>query len=274
MNVLLTNDDGHRSPLLELFIDALERAGCRLTIVVPKVEQSWKGKSLTRYEPVTAEATTLFGRNAIMVSGTPADCINLAVFHLCREKPDLIASGINLGLNTGTAFVFCSGTVGACLEGNILGIPAVAVSQELDEDVHRCWIGGENFPATTLERLRCEQGAVLDGLIDALIKDRRCLDKPITWNVNLPFRLADNYEIKRTRLARIRYGSFFSSRQYWYQCGLQEIKTESDPQTDSGALKLGNVSITPLNLHDFGQSFEDEAIAAAERVIARIRSED
>ncbi|MBN1141928.1 MAG: 5'/3'-nucleotidase SurE, partial [Deltaproteobacteria bacterium] len=101
MEILLTNDDSHRSPLFQFIIEHLDALG-RLTIVVPKEEQSWTGKSITRFKHLYVDEIALFGRGAFCLDGTPADCINWGIYHLYEgRRPDLVVSGINIGLNTG-----------------------------------------------------------------------------------------------------------------------------------------------------------------------------
>ncbi len=131
MKILITNDDSHRSPLLQFAISYFSRFG-DVSIVVPLHEQSWTGKCVTRFDPVHAQEVELFGRKAFTVSGRPADCVNVGVYNLLDQRPDLVVSGINAGFNMGIGFVLSSGTVGACLEANIADIPAIALSQSFD----------------------------------------------------------------------------------------------------------------------------------------------
>ena len=59
------------------------------------------------------------------MTGTPADCVNLGIYNLLESKPDIVVSGVNLGFNTGLGFLLASGTVGACFEANIAGLPGL-----------------------------------------------------------------------------------------------------------------------------------------------------
>ena len=81
MRILLTNDDSHDSPLFLMIIQMLQELG-ELTIVVPAQEQSWKGKSMTRFGELYVDRIDLHGTAAWSVSGTPADCVNLAIAKL------------------------------------------------------------------------------------------------------------------------------------------------------------------------------------------------
>ena len=94
-----------------------------MTVVCPDQERSATGHGLTLQTPIRAErADELFAPDitAWACSGTPADCMKLALFELVEEKPDLVLSGINHGPNLGTD-VFCSGTVAAAMEGTLEG---------------------------------------------------------------------------------------------------------------------------------------------------------
>jgi 5'-nucleotidase len=97
-----------------------------LTIVVPEEEQSWTGQSISRFRYLYLDTVMLRDGQAYCVDGTPADCINLGIYHVLQQKPDLVGSGINIGINAGLGFALSSGTIGACLEANIAGIPAIA----------------------------------------------------------------------------------------------------------------------------------------------------
>ena len=122
-HLLLTNDDGIDSPLFELLINALQPYG-DLSIAVPAQEQSWQGKSMTRHGHVDVEQTQIAGHPAFAIGGTPADCVNISLYNLLDRKPDLVVSGINVGLNAGLSLVWASGTVGACLKAISPAYPA------------------------------------------------------------------------------------------------------------------------------------------------------
>ncbi len=127
MRILLVNDDGYSSPALIPTIEVLERLG-EVTTVVPYNQQSWTSKSNTRHlVSIKRRDLNIEGRKIITLDGTPADCANYGLF-LDSEFPDILISGANVGHNTGLAAFFSSGTVGAALEGLLLGIPSISVS--------------------------------------------------------------------------------------------------------------------------------------------------
>ncbi|MGI9603190.1 MAG: 5'/3'-nucleotidase SurE, partial [Acidimicrobiales bacterium] len=123
--ILLTNDDGVESPALGPIATQLTQLA-PVRIVVPDRERSWIGKAMSRFEPVTTTEHRIDDHLAVAVSGYPADCAQLGVRSLFPTPPALVVSGINIGANHGTSYVSASGTIGAALEGAMVGIPAIA----------------------------------------------------------------------------------------------------------------------------------------------------
>ena len=125
--ILITNDDGIDAESLYLLKDALsEFADC--IIVAPDSQRSASGHAVSLGGYIQAEKVYKNGEFiGYKVSGTPVDCVKLALCALVDEKPDLIVSGVNIGPNTGISVIY-SGTVGAAREGTISGIPSVAAS--------------------------------------------------------------------------------------------------------------------------------------------------
>jgi 5'-nucleotidase len=130
LRILLSNDDGVFAEGIQCLAAEAASRGHRVTVVCPDQERSATGHGLTLQTPLRAErADQLFaqGVRAWACSGTPSDCVKLALFRLLDEPPDLVLSGINHGPNLGTDVLY-SGTVSAAMEGTIEGLPALAVS--------------------------------------------------------------------------------------------------------------------------------------------------
>ena len=130
LRILISNDDGVFADGIRTLANAAAKRGHQVTVVCPDQERSATGHGLTLQSPIRAERADELFSNKITAwgcSGTPADCVKLALFELLKEKPDLVLSGINHGPNLGTD-IFCSGTVAAALEGTLEGIPSLAVS--------------------------------------------------------------------------------------------------------------------------------------------------
>ena len=130
LKILISNDDGVFAGGIRTLANAALARGHQVTVVCPDQERSATGHGLTLQTPIRAErADELFddGVVAWACSGTPSDCVKLALFSLLEEWPDLVLSGINHGPNLGTDVLY-SGTVSAAMEGTIEGLPALAVS--------------------------------------------------------------------------------------------------------------------------------------------------
>ena len=253
MHILLTNDDSHASPLFRFAIDILKPLG-RVTIVVPKEEQSWTGKSMTRFKPLILDEIRLEDDVAYCLDGTPADCANVGVYHTCEPRPDLVVSGINIGVNAGLSFFFSSGTIGACLEANIAGVPAIALSQALDRDVFRAWTERRQMPEVTVARLREQTAALLGGVFQKLLARPDFFSQPVTWNVNLPFTAAPHWEIAPTVLGHTMYGSCFNKVGDQFRHGLELPEADARDAADGEVLRRGHVSITCIDIRTFAQT--------------------
>jgi 5'-nucleotidase len=253
MKFLLTNDDSHISPLLGFIIAKLRSLG-ELVVVVPKREQSWRGKALTRFSAVHEEQIELFGHPAFTIDGTPADCTNIGIHHLCGGRPDVVVSGINAGLNAGMGFIFSSGTVGACLEGNIAGIPGIALSQAFDTETMNRYAAEYALPLETHARLEAQTGPLLDRIFEVFLGEATTLlAEPVTWNINLPFEAHSACELRATSMARSTYGSYFARTELHYEHRLRDIQTDLEDGNDIHTLRAGHVSISRLDMRVFGR---------------------
>ena len=131
MKVLLTNDDGIQARGLHAIRRALlELPGVELSVIAPNSNRSASARSITTRAPMWVEEVEFGdGTSGFATDGTPVDCVRFAKLGLVEFEPELIVSGINHGGNLGDDITY-SGTVAAALEGAILGVPAVAVSQQ------------------------------------------------------------------------------------------------------------------------------------------------
>ena len=129
MKILISNDDGIFAPGVRTLTSAIAGAGHQVTVVCPDRERSGTGHAITINQPIRAEPMDLFDRKVLAwsCSGTPADCVKLAISSLLDSPPDLTISGINHGPNLGTDLIY-SGTVSAAMEGLLEGIPSIAIS--------------------------------------------------------------------------------------------------------------------------------------------------
>ena len=224
--ILVTNDDGVHSEGIKLLADALAPLG-EVTVVAPIQEASAIGHALTLRRPLRIDTIS---PGVYAVDGTPTDCINIAITHVLRSKPDLIVSGINKGWNLGDDVTY-SGTVAGALEGALLAIPSIAVSaQRVRDDT-------EFGPSAKAAALAA--AAVLE----------RGLPKFTLLNINVP--KGPNRGFKVTVQARRNHITVVSERTdprhrayYWIEEG--ENEWEPHDRSDYQAVREGFISVTPL----------------------------
>lgn len=131
MKILLSNDDGYRADGLRCLQRALADVG-DVTVVAPDRNRSGASHSLTLDAPIRVRCDD---DGVFCVTGTPTDCVHLAVTGLVSQEPDIVVSGINAGPNLGDDVLY-SGTVAAAMEGRFLGLPAIAVSLASQSPTH------------------------------------------------------------------------------------------------------------------------------------------
>jgi 5'-nucleotidase len=253
MNILLTNDDSHASPLFRFAIDFLQTLGA-VTIVAPQEEQSWTGKSMSRFKPLSLKKMCLQNNAAYCLDGTPADCVNMGIHHVCDSPPDLVVSGINIGVNVGVGYLFSSGTIGACLEANIAGIPAIALSQLLGRPAFQAWMQQQRLPDDELSRLRTQTMNLLGQVFETLLAQPDFGRQPVTWNVNLPDTAVPDWRLVSTVLGHSMYGSVFKpvGERFRHESGLAHTDMRDD--ADETVVRQGQVSVTRIDIRELAQT--------------------
>ena len=130
-HALVTNDDGIESVFLHRLVDAL-LPDFDVSVAAPAFEQSWIGRAVSRHGEVEViRSPSIFpaGVDAWAISGTPTDCVNIALGNLISKQPDIVLSGINIGYNTTETLILSSGTIAGAIEGALWGLPAIAFSK-------------------------------------------------------------------------------------------------------------------------------------------------
>ncbi|WP_339045643.1 5'/3'-nucleotidase SurE [Candidatus Mesenet endosymbiont of Agriotes lineatus] len=152
MKVLLTNDDGFGSAGITLLYEIVSELKfvSEIWIVAPSVDMSGCSRSLNLRKPIQVNC---LGERKYSVSGTPAECVILALNKIMNKKPDLILSGINHGLNVGNDVSY-SGTIAAAMEGTTLSIPSIALSQMYSSDHSQIkWESAKSFAPDIISKL-------------------------------------------------------------------------------------------------------------------------
>ena len=246
-SLLIVNDDGAESPMLPPMAEKLSRLGS-VRIAVPETEQSWQGKAMTRFGRIKVRSLPGMGVEAFAVSGTPADCVNLAVHHLLPEPPDWIVSGINIGVNSGTGFIINSGTVGAALEGALQSVPSVAFSTYLPPEWFAEWLehrtlehpGARRVIDTTTTRM----AAMMAQLIASGLPPEAMI-----LNINFPGEVDGGTPVRWVPAQFSRYGKVFRpDGDGFVPAAKIEVQGENGGDSDRSVLQAGAISVTPLSL--------------------------
>lgn len=255
MRILITNDDGMNAPGLVALENAASRLGAEVFVVAPEREQSAQSHAITIRQPVFTHRLPLTHGETlrIAVSGTPCDCVRLAMIKLLDVKPDLVLSGINHGGNLGWN-VFHSGTVSAAAEGHAFGVPSIAFSlANWTRDVE--WGGLDQLAAGLIKRLLLAKHSRTDWL----------------YNVNIPPVAFDQIRgVRLTRQNPMVKGDNFLEREapdgrkyYWpvWDEVTAAREQQTDPELDTVAIREGFISITPLRyeVSDLDESRIEEA---------------
>lgn len=253
--ILVTNDDGIHAEGLEVLAEAMQSLG-EVVVCAPESERSGSSHAITLHTHLRAHP--LRG-GWWRVSGTPVDCVYLAIHHLCSRRPDLVVSGINPGFNLGTD-VFYSGTVGGAAEGYLRGVSAMAISA--DRGVDPRW-------AMPVSR----------ELARAILADRRHL---MLVNVNVPGieghasvaterieGVAATVPVAVTRLGNRVYEDMVDPRtdpmgRPYYWIGGPPTRGEDSTGDDTHAVRRGTISVTPLEMNITASS-----LGPAECLLAR-----
>jgi 5'-nucleotidase len=232
--ILVTNDDGISAPGIRNLVEAVKGLG-KVVVVAPDKPQSGMGHAITIGNPLRLQHMphVFEGVEAWSCSGTPVDCVKLAVDKVLRRKPDLCLSGINHGANHSINVIY-SGTMSAAVEAAIESIPSIGFSL-LDYSVE-----ADFGPARKYVRMIVEQ--VLS----------RPMDKHLILNVNFP--AVPDSLIKGVKICRQAYAKYEedfverndpNSRKYYWLTG-KFVNFDRGRDTDVWALEHNYVSVVPV----------------------------
>ena len=232
MKILISNDDGFQAPGIVALHDALKEIA-EVEVVAPEHNNSAKSNALTLAAPLYVQTAHNGFR---YVTGTPADCVHIALKGLLDYRPDLVVSGINNGANMGDDTIY-SGTVGAAMEAYLFGIPAIAFSQ-----IEKGWA---HIDAAARAARR---------LVEQIEREQMLGGNAFLLNVNVPNLPFDELKsVQVCRLGRrhaaekvITQDSPRGETMYWI-AGAGGAK-DSGEGTDFHATAAGHIALTPLQI--------------------------
>ncbi|MBU4530707.1 MAG: 5'/3'-nucleotidase SurE [Hoeflea sp.] len=251
MRILITNDDGIHAEGLEVLERIARTLSDDVWIVAPETDQSGLAHSLTLSEPLRLRKVR---DKTYALRGTPTDCVIMAVRSLMDPGPDLVLSGVNSGQNVADDVTY-SGTVAGAMEGTLLGVRSIAMSQAYN------WSDGRIVP-----------WVVAETLAPALLKKLVAIDLPqgTLLNVNFPNCAADEVKgVVVTDQGQLTHALSIEERQdgrgfpyFWLKFGRRDFSPEAN--SDIKAISNGYISVTPLKLDLTNHAVQEKLAAALE----------
>ncbi len=236
MRILLTNDDGVEAYGLALLYDLARTLSDDVWVCAPVIEQSGKGRGVTLHDPLRVKR---LGDKRFAVSGTPTDCVQIAVNDLLPSPPDLVLSGINRGFNLAQD-VTLSGTVAGALLGMTLGVPSIALSQclDFDFDSETQWDSARKHGAPVIAAL-LERGWPADVIMNVNFPD--CPAEAVTGIEVTKQGFRDMHEMHAVKRRDPRGRDY-----YWMD--FHSFEQTLVDGTDLKAVAEKRISVTPLHL--------------------------
>ena len=237
LRILVCNDDGIHAPGLAVAEDIARSLTDDIWVVAPETEQSGASHSLTLTLPLRLRHA---GHQRYALSGTPTDCVMMAGIHIMKDSlPDLVISGVNRGFNVADDVTY-SGTVAAAMEGTVLGIASVALSQA---------VGGREDEAAIFACAARHGPPLMRRLVE--------IGWPESVLLNINFPPLSPGEVKTVQVttqgqrdqSMLRLDERVDARgRTYYWVGFKRVFSEPEIGTDLHAIAHGRISVTPLHL--------------------------
>lgn len=232
--ILLSNDDGIHAPGLAVLERIARSLSDDVWVVAPETEQSGASHSLTIHRPLRLRQHE---ERRFSVDGTPTDCVLLAINHILKDRtPTLVLSGVNHGSNIGEDVTY-SGTIAAAMEATLLGVPAIALSLQIDGSGAPHWDTAEQWAPEVIRK------AV-----------STAWPKNVLVNVNFPAVTPDRVTgIQVVRHGKRKIGDDLTERidprgRAYFWIGALRGEDDVAPDTDVAVVNDGGISVTPLFL--------------------------
>ncbi len=232
--ILVTNDDGIHAPGIARLEAIAKRLSDDVWVCAPEVEQSGSSHSLTISRPLRIRK---WEERRYAVDGTPTDCVLLAIRELLADHPpDLVLSGINMGGNMGDDVTY-SGTIAATMESVLLGVPAMALSQHLNDRETIDWQVAEHFGEEVIRKI-----AGLSWPKNVLININfpQVAPEAVTGVEIVPagkHKIGDNLEKRQDPRGR-----------HYYWIGTLRGEQSYSDDSDIAVVSRGGISVTPLTI--------------------------
>ena len=242
MVIVVTNDDGYKTEGLRTLYRAAKHVfGPEVVVVSPDGRQSASGMSFTFHKPLRVEKINYEGMSCYTVSGTPADCVFMSVYHLFKNNVSMVLSGVNEGMNAGLETVYSSGTISAAMFAAISEIPSIAFSKNLPGGI-------------SSSQIDAGMKSSYKNIVSILtrIKKKHFPDNVDMININFPFKTSDRTKIKVVKTDKRVFDDIVikkkdpNNKDYYWLYGT--LKKDLDKEADIYNLFKGTITITPIKL--------------------------
>lgn len=230
--ILISNDDSYSARGVHFLIDCLRGLG-DVVAVCPSHPQSGKSMALTVNDPLRVREIPIEGARMYSLTGTPVDCIKVAHHHLLERRPDIVVAGVNHGSNAAVNVLY-SGTMGAAMEGAVLGIPAIGFSLT------------DHSPDANFEPCRRAVKLLTQAVLQNGLPENVCL------NVNIPDLDHEPAEMRLCTPCHGRWDDEYkqytdpSGNRFFMLSGRFENLEPDNKTTDEWALAHGLISVVPV----------------------------
>jgi len=232
--ILVTNDDGINSQGIKILEKVAKNLSDNVYVIAPNTEQSAKSHSITLTEPLRINNLS---KKRFSITGTPTDCVILGINQIIKSLPDLILSGINCGANIAEDISY-SGTIAAAIEGSLMGVPSIALSQVYNDRKKISWDVSKKYSQLVINRL-LDIG----------------FEKNILFNINFPHILSKNEDfISITKQGKRGYEESHIVRKSdprgedYFWLGYRKQRLSPRDKSDLAAISNGLISVSPLKI--------------------------
>ena len=257
-DILVTNDDGYKSagfvPIVKILSQKYD-----VCAVVPDRGRSWIGKAITTKKELKLRKIQQNGVEMHLLNGTPADCVQIGLYDIVSTRPKLVISGINIGLNIGTARMLSSGTIGAAMEAAIDGVKALATSLSIPMKIRET---NPNFYHPICYPYFENPVKITEKVGEIIMHEH--FEGVDLFSLNIPFEATLQTPLEITTPYRTKYGRLFHKKgnRYLQKTPPVEFKDMGE-HTDLKALNDNKISLTPMSLSLVAQP---ESFQKVERV--------
>lgn len=242
IKTLITNDDGYKSPGFLALLKKLSKI-FSITTVAPDREKSWIGKAITTKKTIKIKKIKFENFKIYTLNATPADCIQIGLNYLIKNRPDLVISGINTGANIGIARMLSSGTIGAATEAAFYKIKSIASSLIIPDKLRNKL----DFKKSESYKI-FESAAEITAKLSCIILENNFYNVDL-FSINIPFYAKIDSDIEITIPFKTPYLYLFNKTKNGFIHKVPPIEYKyMNEKTDIKAIFNEKISITPINL--------------------------